>query len=192
MEFALVALAGVIVGAAIAMVISSSVYRRRGDRDIVERRLRACAEYRECLGDLDRELRRAPGDPAVLAQAWRQMDAFCREYRISHWLFDERIRRELGAIVAEVERERERSANDADANVGRLSQVLCELYCRLDRVLRREADRQARAFVRYGAFSAPGDDSVETGDPLDASPLDERARRANVEPPSVAAAEPVN
>ena len=43
-------------GALVAAVIVVAVFERRGDRDLIERRLRACCEYRDRLGNLSRAL----------------------------------------------------------------------------------------------------------------------------------------
>jgi hypothetical protein len=149
MELVIASLAGVVVGALVAAGMTLLLLGRRADRDLIERRLRACSEYREVLGDLVMALEREGVGAEVLEQAWVNVAAFCREVRLTSWLFDERVRGRLEDVAARLgEAERRYRLNGGDAG-GRSAQVLCEIYCEVDRVLRRELERQGRDLRRF-------------------------------------------
>ena len=148
MELLLAGLAGVVLGALVASSIIFAMHRKRADRDWLERQLRACSEYRDCLGDIESAFARAGESPEVLEQAWVNVRAFCREFRSTGWLFSDDLRLRIGSIVDALEREdRARSWNGNGASE-RAAQILCEKYHEIDRILRSEAERRSREFRR--------------------------------------------
>ena len=144
MDLLLAGLAGVLIGALIASVIILHVFQKRADRDLVERRLRACFEYRDCLGALEAVFDGAEGDAQVLEQAWHNVDTFCREFRRTGWLFRPEVRVRLGAVVEDLEIRRRAHASNGAETGGRAAQVLCEMCREVDGILRREMEAQAR------------------------------------------------
>jgi len=149
MELLLAGLAGVALGAGIAIAVFAYVLRRRADRDILERRLRAFAEYVDCLGGLDRALDGADSRPELIEQAWRSVLDFCREVRLTSWLFSEDVRARLGAITDTLQKEERAYRSNGAASPARAAQVLSETYREAERLLRREIERAERAFRRY-------------------------------------------
>lgn len=148
MELLVAGLSGVVVGAIVASVIILHLFQRRADRDLVERRLRACFDYRECLGDLESVFEGANGDPRVLEQAWHNAASFCRELRRTGWLFRTEVRLRLLAVAEDLERERRaHESNGADTG-GRAAQLLCEKCREVERILIRETEEQAREHRR--------------------------------------------
>jgi hypothetical protein len=144
MTIIIAALLGVVVGALVATAIILHLFQKRGDRDWIEREIRACAEYRECLGDIQAAFDQGQGDARVIEQAWTNIRGFCREFRLTGWLFPAELRARLETLVAGLEGEEQiYRANGAGAN-GRTAQALCEQYHELDRVLRREMEGRAR------------------------------------------------
>jgi len=148
MELLLAGLAGVILGALMASTIFVSMHRKRADRDWLERQLRACSEYRECLGDIESAFARAGASPEVLEQAWVNVRAFCREFRSTGWLFSDDLRLRIGTIVEALEREDRARSWNGNGSGERVAQLLCEKYHEIDGILRTEADRRSREFRR--------------------------------------------
>ena len=99
MEYLLAGLAGVMVGAVVAAAILLLTLRRRADRDLIERRLRACCEYRDALGNLQSVFETANGDRALVEQGWHNLAQFCREFRTTGWLLDPRVYTQLERLV---------------------------------------------------------------------------------------------
>ena len=135
-------LAGVVIGALIASCIFLYVYQKRVDRDLVERRLRACFEYRECLGDLESVFETAGGEAKVLDQAWHNVAAFCREFRRTGWLFGPDAHAHLARVVEALEREGRAHNANGSATGGRAAQLLCEKCREVDAILRHEIAEQ--------------------------------------------------
>ncbi|MBI4606069.1 MAG: hypothetical protein HY721_29230 [Planctomycetes bacterium] len=159
MDLLLAGLAGVAVGALVATAILLHSFQRRADRDLIERRLRACLEYRECLGDLEKAFEGAGGDPQVVEQAWHSVAAFCREFRVTGWVLRPEVHARLAPVVEGLERERGRRATNgaggaagegspAGPSGGRAAQVLCDAFHEVDAVLRREVEAQLREHRR--------------------------------------------
>ena len=138
MTLLLAGLVGVVVGALVATVIILYVFQKRTDRDLIERRLRACCEYRECLGGLESAFSNANGEAAVLEQAWHNVAAFCREFRTTGWLLEPEVYDRLEALVAELEHESRAQRADGGGSGGRVAQLLCEKQREVDAILRRE------------------------------------------------------
>jgi hypothetical protein len=137
-------LAGVVIGASIASCIFIYVYQKRADRDLVERRLRACFEYRECLGDLERVFETAGGEAKVIDQAWHNVAAFCREFRKTGWLFGPEAHAHLEGVVEALERAGRAHSSNGKTTGARGAQLLCEKCREVDAVLRREIGEQVR------------------------------------------------
>lgn len=137
MDLLLAGLAGVVVGAGVAAALLLHVFQRRLDRDLIERRLRACFEYREALGDLELAFQSGSEDPGILDQAWRNVELFAREVRRTGWLFEGDTRLRLEALAAELERASRGGATNGDSSGGRVAQLLCEKAGELDHLLRR-------------------------------------------------------
>jgi hypothetical protein len=148
MQLLFAGLAGVVVGATIAFIIILRVYEKRADRDLIERRIRACYDYRESLGNLEAAFEASSGDARLLEQAWQNVEAFCREVRLTGWLFPARVRADLGAIALELEKAREACRGNGSGANGRALQLLCEKYHEVDGLLRRESERGMREFRR--------------------------------------------
>ena len=148
MAILLAGLAGVVLGALIAAVIIIRVYEKRADRDLIERRIRACFEYRECLGNLEAVFESPSADARLLEQAWHNVTAFCREVRLTGWLFSPEVRSDLGAMVEELERMEKTCRGNGSSPSGRATQLLCEKYREVERILRRESERGMREFRR--------------------------------------------
>ena len=171
-------LVGVVVGGGLVLAASLVFLGRRADRDLVERRLRLCAEYRDCLGDLSRALNESPGEPAVLEQAWINVANFCREYRLTSWVLEPRSRETLDGVVEELEAARVASTVATEEGFGgRRAQALCELYVRLDRSLRGEIERQYRAFhlpagQRFGFLPRMASSAIKLTVPSSSTNLD--------------------
>jgi hypothetical protein len=139
----------VVVGATIAAVIILYLLERRADRDLIERRMRALLEYHDCLGDLEGALGNGASGPAAREQAWQNVAAFCRRFRLTGWILPQRDREALGKVVADLEREgRAGSGNGALSPGGSLPRVL-EHYREVDRLLRRGVERQMEAHRRF-------------------------------------------
>ena len=148
MDLVAAALAGVVIGALIASAILTRVHKRRVDRDWLERQIRACMEYRECLGDIEGAFDAADGDQAVLEQAWTNVASFLREYRRTGWLFEPAMRSSLSAIVQSLEEEKKRWQLNGAGSGQRAAQFLSEKCRELDRILLREVERAVREFRR--------------------------------------------
>ena len=148
MDLVAAALAGVVVGAITATAILGRARRRRADRDWLERQIRACMEYRECLGDIEGAFEEAGGDRAVLEQAWANVASFSREYRRTGWLFEPAMRASLADIVRSLEEERRRWQLNGAGSGQRAAQFLSEKCRELDRLLVREVERAVREFRR--------------------------------------------
>ncbi|HVR76723.1 MAG TPA: hypothetical protein VMT52_20500 [Planctomycetota bacterium] len=162
MELLLAGLAGVALGALIASIIILHIFERRADRDLVERRLRACAEYRECLGNLESALEASNGDVRVVEQAWRNVGLFCREFRLTGWLLRPEARARLATAVDGLEREERVFRENGAGSPGRAAQVLCETYHEVDRILAREMEAHMREHQKPRFLpDLPGDAPVE-------------------------------
>lgn len=148
MDLLLAGFAGVLLGALIAAAIILHCFQKRADRDLIERRLRACFDYRDSLGDLESAFQNAESDPEILSQAWRNVALLCREFRRTSWLFAPAVRHRLAAVVDDLERERRHhEANGADSG-GRIAQLLCEKGRELERLLEAEMAAEAREHRR--------------------------------------------
>ena len=156
MEYLYTGLAGVLVGAFLATVIVLWLIQKRTDRDLIERRLRACLEYREFLGALEEKLHKDSGDPQVLDQAWWEVRGFCREFHLTSWVLEREVRERLTRLVAELEAESARYDQNGHGGSGRAAQFICAKYHEVDRVLQGETQRQVREFQRFRFFPAPG------------------------------------
>jgi hypothetical protein len=150
MELLVAGLAGVVVGAVVASAIILHLFQKRSDRDLIERRLRACFDYRECLGDFEGAFAEANGDARIAEQAWHNVAAFCRELRRTGWLFRPsapaapRRRRGSRAGAAHSRHERRNAG-------GRAAQILCEMpRARPDPPARTE--EQAKGHRGSGSF----------------------------------------
>ena len=141
-------LAGVVLGALMASIIILRAYEKRADRDLIERRIRVCAEYRECLGDLGAVFESSSSDARLLEQAWHNVAAFCREVRLTGWLFSPEVRSDLGVMVEDLERMEKTCRGNGSSPNGRATQLLCEKYHEVERILRRESERGMREFRR--------------------------------------------
>ncbi|MBI4582754.1 MAG: hypothetical protein HY717_01790 [Planctomycetes bacterium] len=108
MGYLIAGLAGVMVGAGVALFAALAVLQRRADRDLLERRMRSLLEYRERLGDPRRWLNggaRSSGVPALeTEQLLANLEALAREFHLTAWLFDEPRRELLAEAIEEIER----------------------------------------------------------------------------------------
>lgn len=163
MDLLAAGLAGVIVGALVAAGTILHVIQRRVDRDLLERRIRACGEYLDCLGDLDRALAGAEDDRRLLEQAWANARAFRRELLLTGWLLTPGARRVLVEAAGELERaERAWAGGDlprAEGSSGtngsggsRAVQVLCEKLHEIRRILGGEMAAAERSFLSLRLF----------------------------------------
>ncbi len=148
MDLLLAGFAGVLIGALTATAILLHVFQKRADRDLIERRLRACCDYRDFLVGLEGAFTESNGDARVIEQAWLQVGAFTREFRRTSWLFGPELRLRLEAIVAELEHERRSDAGNGDGAGGRAAQLLCEKGREIEGVIAREIDVQTREHRR--------------------------------------------
>jgi hypothetical protein len=159
MELLFAALSGVIVGALVTASAMLLLLQRRSDRDLIERRLRACFDYRECLGDIEGAFSGSNGDALVVEQAWHNVAALAREFRRTSWLFRPELRLRLAAVVEELERGRLARSSNGVGSGGRAAQLLCEKCRELDQILTREVEVEARKHVRWrlptGAAASP-------------------------------------
>jgi hypothetical protein len=149
MDLLLAGLAGVVLGAGVTLAIFLYVLQRRADRDLVERRLRACCEYEERLGGISEAIETGSDDPAVLEQAWHGVSLFCREFRLTGWLFTPQVRESLQSMVEDLEKEARAFRSGGALSGGRAAHVLCEKHHELSAILRRELQRaegELRAF----------------------------------------------
>lgn len=150
MELLLAGLAGVVVGALVAAAIILHVLQKRADRDLIERRIRVCGEYLDCLGDLERALAGAEEDERLLDQAWVNARTFRREFLLTGWLLSPEVRRVLAEVIRDLERlERAHEANGSGG--ARAVQILCEKYHQIRRVLGSEmaASESAHRAIRF-------------------------------------------
>ena len=161
MDLFLAGLAGVLVGALVASLIFLHLLQKKADRDLVERRLSACFDYRECLGGLETVFESANGDARAVEQAWHQVGAFCREFRRTGWLFRPEARLRLEALVGDLERERRTRTESVEDAGGRAAQILCEKWSEIDRLLRDEAEVQVREHRKQRFL--PGNGTGEAG-----------------------------
>ncbi len=154
-------MAGVVVGALITLMVSLAILRRGADRDLIERRMRAYLEYRDCLGEvghfLDLSQMNGEIDPVVFRQAWKNVTAFCREFRLTSWLLRTPEREALGKVVGEFEREARVSSPEGDGTnrasgpppSGSLLQRICDRQNAVDRILRRAVQREIKEHRRF-------------------------------------------
>ena len=149
MDLLVAGLVGVLVGAVAATGSVLLVLRRQGDRDLIERRLRACSRYRDCLGDLTRVLDGRGEDSAVLEQAWKNVADFCHEYRLSSWLFENGQRQSLDTVVEELEVAEALYRSNGFHPGGGTTTILTEKYREVDLLLGRELQRQSREFHSF-------------------------------------------
>lgn len=148
MDLLVAGLIGVALGALVASAIILHLVDRRADRDLIERRIRTFHEYLDCLGNLERAFDGAADDPRVLEQAWCNVRAFCREFRMSGWILSPAARAALARIVDELEAS-ERSLRSNGSGGGRAAQLLCERYHEVERIVRRELPEEERAFRAF-------------------------------------------
>lgn len=142
-------LAGVVLGAGLTLVIVLILLQRRADRDLIERRLRALLEYRECLGGLERWLvGNHAGEPGATEQVATNLDSLAREYRLTAWLFDDPLRKEIGRGVERAERAVRRFRNNGRSDSRESLPALLAACQRLDRELRRAVARTLREHRR--------------------------------------------
>jgi hypothetical protein len=146
MDLLLAGFAGVVVGAVLASAIFLYVLERKADRDLVERRLRACTGYLEDLEALERAFASAGQDRLVLEEAWAGVSAFVREYRLTSWLFAPKLRGALDGIVAGLEDADRATRTGGGPSGGRTAQDICENCHRIRRLLRSELAAEERAF----------------------------------------------
>jgi len=149
----------VLLGALISTAILLHVFQKRADRDLVERRLRACFDYRDRLGDLEDAFQSSEGDPQVLEQAWHNVALLSREFRRTSWLFAPDVRRRLAAVVDELERERRQSESNGADTGGRAAQLLCEKGRELERLLDAEVEAEAREHRKLRFLPEPRKES---------------------------------
>jgi hypothetical protein len=160
MWYFLCGLGGVLLGALISAAIFLYVLQRCVDRDLIERRLRAYLEYGDRLGDISRFLasKGAPDsiDVDVFRQAWKNVAAFCREFRLTSWLLPPRERKALGDIVTDFEREMraydtgsDLFKNASSLPIGSLAQKTADRQKEIERILRQAVRRQVRQYRRF-------------------------------------------
>ena len=147
MDLLIAGLAGVVIGAAASAGTALLLLRRSADRDLIERRMKALVAYREILGRPvdDGALR----DPAELDQAVHDVEACAREFRLTAWIFDEPLRREIARPLSAVEDEvrRSRARGERPPPVA----VVAALR-ELDAALRRAAGRCLQEHRRWRAW----------------------------------------
>ncbi len=156
MDLLFAGFAGVLIGALTATLILLHVFQKRADRDLIERRLWACFDYRDCLENLEGAFAQSNGDPRVLEQAWHQVSAFTREFRRTSWLFGPELRLRLEAIITEIEHERRSDDGSGARAGGRAAQLLCEKGREIDGLIAREIDVQTREHRRLRFFPGLG------------------------------------
>jgi len=167
MDPTIAALLGVIAGAAASAGTALLLLRRAADRDLLERRLRALIRYREILGPCGSTA--ALEDGAELEQVLVDMGALAREFRLTAWIFDEPLRKELGRPLTAIEEEIRRSGatGERPAAVAVLAGIR-----ELDRALRGAAVRCLREHRRRGLWPRrPREDTDEVVLDLPSLPL---------------------
>jgi len=149
MDLLLAGLTGVAVGALATFLTILYFFQKRSDRDLIERRVRTCAEYLDCLGDLERAFAEADGNEQVLEQAWQNARDFCREFRLTGWILKPEVRNALAEAVQAIEgAERAHQTNGAGSG-GREAQILCEKYHEIARVVQGALVLEERAFREF-------------------------------------------
>ena len=152
MDYLLAGLAGVVVGASLAWLIMLYILQKRADRDLIERRMRACSEYIDCLGGLERVCGGGGDDPEVLEQAWWNVKSFCREFHLSGWILSPGARGALERVVEELEQAERSHRADGSGAGGRAAQLLCERHHEIVRIVAGERSFQERAFRAFRFF----------------------------------------
>jgi len=148
MDYLAAGLLGVLVGAVVAAGTALLILQRAVDRDLVERRMRALLSYREILGTPPGLEPGSSGslDPLELDQLIHNLEAVARELRLTAWIFDEPIRRELaGSLLAfeeEVWRSRQRRVRPSSIRI-------VDSYRQFELTLRQAASRNLREFRRW-------------------------------------------
>lgn len=160
MDLVIATLVGVVVGAVLASLLALYLVQKRVDRDLIERRLRAYRQYQEWIGDVTRVFDSGTTDERVLEQAWWNVESFCREFRLTAWLLEPAVQRELEGVVCELESELERARQNGGGS-GRSAQLLTEKYHTLDRLFRRQTKSLAREFRRFRFFTTSPSTQVE-------------------------------
>src|SRR5262245_60029005 len=159
MGYVLVGFLGVVLGAGAAAGVGLLLLQRAADRDLVERRLRALLAYQEALGAPRSLLEGGDGDldPAELEQLVHNLESVAREFRLTSWLFDDRLRCDLaGALIAfEEEARRTRARGPAPSTV-RLAEACREFQL----TLRQAARRGVGEFRRWRSWPFAKDELV--------------------------------
>jgi hypothetical protein len=163
MGYLIAGLAGVIVGAGVALFAALIVLQRRADRDLLERRMRSLLEYRERLGDPHRWLdggSRSNGSSALeVEQLLANLDALAREFHLTAWLFDEPRRQALAEAIEEIERalRRFREVEPAAGAAPSLASILgaCDRFERRLRELAVKTAEEHRRFRFLPSFRSP-------------------------------------
>ena len=173
METLIAGLVGVLLGGLGAGGVALLILQRAADRDLVERRLRALISYRETLGAPQRLQGGWVGsmEPAELDQLVHNMHQVSREFRLTSWIFDEKLRLELGralwAFEEEVHRAQGRGESPSAVRIN-------EAYRHLDITIRRAAKSSVRQFRRWRAWPSRGRENTRPDSTAD---LDEHTAR---------------
>ena len=131
----------------VATAIVLHALGKRGDRDLMERRVRTCSEYLECVGDMNGTFDAAVEDPDVLEQAWLDARRLCREIRLSGWVFSPAARSGLLAVAEDLERSDGLWHSGGSRSSARAAQLLSEKYREVRRILRGEMARAEREYL---------------------------------------------
>jgi hypothetical protein len=150
MGYAIAALCGAALGAAAALLAALYLLQKLADRDLIERRMRALLQYRESLGDPERQLAgNGAAAPAAAEQFLRNIDELAREVRLTAWLFDDPLRAEIGRAVDDLERAARRCRGGAPPGGAPALMPVIAASCRLDSELRAAAARTLREHRRF-------------------------------------------
>ena len=158
MSYLAVGFLGVLLGAIAATGGALLILRRMVDRDLLERRLRVLAGLREALGPT----RPAEGillDPLELDQVVRDLQGVAREFRLTAWLFDARVRAEVAHPILAFEEETRRR----EAGGGPSPFKVLEAHRQMELALRQAADRSLRDHRRFRLFAIPREEGAEDG-----------------------------
>ncbi len=152
MGYAVVALLGVLLGATAALGAAFLLLQRLSDRDLLERRLRVLLGYRDALGVPSELARGTKGyiEAAELDQLVHNLEAVAKEFRLTSWMFPDRLRgaiaRALLAFEEEARRARMRGEKPSPVRI-------TDAYRQLEITLRHAAHRGVDEFRRWRFWS---------------------------------------
>ncbi len=169
MGYAVVALLGVLLGTASALGAAFLLLQRLSDRDLLERRLRVLLGYRDALGVPSDLALGTKGhiETAELDQLSHNLEAVAKEFRLTSWMFPDRLREAIARalLVFEEEARRARMRGEKPSPVR-----LTDSYRQLELTLRHAAYRGVEEFRRWRFWSFRPEKPFHTENPKGAPP----------------------